>query len=64
MKKIKSEKRSESFAAWFRRTHGRELTEPDLRQLLEDWFGIRPDANGYYHRSQFEPFWKQMEELQ
>ena len=58
------QKRSESFAQWFRRTYGRPLTEADLRRLLEQEFGIKPDANGYYYRSQFEPFWKQMENPQ
>jgi hypothetical protein len=55
---------SESFAQWFRRTHGRQLTEADLRQFLEDEFGIKPDADGYYYRSQFEPLWRQMEKPQ
>jgi hypothetical protein len=54
----------ETFAAWFRRTHGRPLTERDLRQILEEQFGIKPDANGYYPHSQFEPLWRQMEKPQ
>jgi hypothetical protein len=57
-------KGSESFAQWFRCTHGRQLTEADLRQILEQEFGIKPDADGYYHRSQFEPLWRQMEKPQ
>ena len=51
----------ESFAQYWRRVHGRDLTEADLRRLLKEEFGIEPDADGYYHRHQFEPFWRQME---
>jgi hypothetical protein len=57
-------RQSESFAQLFRRTYGRDFTEADLRQILEREFGIKPDADGYYYRSQFEPLWKQMEEPQ
>lgn len=54
-------KNRESFAQLFRRTHGRDFTEADLRRILEQEFGIKPDAAGYYYRSQFEELWKQME---
>ena len=55
---------SEGFAQWFRRTHGRDLTEADLQRILEQEFGIKPDASGRYYRSQFEALWKQMEKPQ
>jgi hypothetical protein len=53
-----------SFAATFRRAYGRDLTEADLRRILKDEFGIEPDAEGYYHRRQFESLCKQMEKPQ
>jgi hypothetical protein len=60
---MQEKRHQESFAAWFRRTYGRPVTERDVRRLLEE-LGIKPDANGYYHRSQFEPLWQQMEKPQ
>jgi hypothetical protein len=54
----------ECFTQFFRRIYGREFTEADLRQILEEQYGIKPDAKGYYYRSQFEPLWKQLEKPQ
>jgi hypothetical protein len=48
-----------------RQTHdGREFTKADLKPILKEEFGITPDAEGKYYRSQFEPLWKQMEKPQ
>jgi hypothetical protein len=53
-----------NWAELFRRCQGRDPTRADLERILDEEFGIKPDAGGIYHRSQFEPLWKQMEKPQ
>jgi hypothetical protein len=54
--------RKVSWVELFRRRHGRDPTRADLERILDEEFGIKPDADGRYHRGQFEPLWKQIDD--
>jgi len=47
-----------SFVDSFRKRYGRDPTKEDVERILAEEFDIRPDANGVYHRKQFESLWR------